>query len=192
MKIKHIFIALTIGTVVFSCGKTSETTNETAIDNATEITATEEIVAESEVSPSQYASVGSEMTDQIVTAYIEIKDALTETDAEMTKSKAESLVAALESASSTVYQTMMDIANKIADNDDVEGQRVKFEDLSKEVYELVKTSNGSTTVYKQYCPMAFDNKGAYWLSTEEQIANPYFGDKMLKCGSVKETIAANE
>ncbi|MBA4058359.1 MAG: hypothetical protein C0490_26815, partial [Marivirga sp.] len=43
-------------------------------------------------------------------------------------------------------------------------------------------------LYLEYCPMANNNEGAYWLSNEKEIKNPYFGDKMLKCGSVKETI----
>jgi len=41
------------------------------------------------------------------------------------------------------------------------------------------------TIYVQYCPMAFGNKGADWLAKEEEIRNPYFGDKMMKCGLVK-------
>ncbi|PCH98369.1 MAG: efflux transporter periplasmic adaptor subunit [Bacteroidetes bacterium] len=44
------------------------------------------------------------------------------------------------------------------------------------------------SLYLEYCPMADDNKGGYWLSTEEKIQNPYFGAKMLKCGSVKQVI----
>lgn len=44
------------------------------------------------------------------------------------------------------------------------------------------------TLYIEHCPMANDNKGADWLSLEEKIKNPYFGSKMLDCGSVKETI----
>ena len=43
-------------------------------------------------------------------------------------------------------------------------------------------------LYLEYCPMANGNTGGYWLSNEKEIRNPYFGDKMLKCGSVKETI----
>jgi Cu(I)/Ag(I) efflux system membrane fusion protein len=42
-------------------------------------------------------------------------------------------------------------------------------------------------VYKEYCPMAFDNKGAYWLSESEEIRNPYFGKSMLTCGEVTTT-----
>jgi Cu(I)/Ag(I) efflux system membrane fusion protein len=36
--------------------------------------------------------------------------------------------------------------------------------------------------------MANDNEGADWLSKEEQVQNPYFGDQMLTCGTVQETI----
>jgi hypothetical protein len=36
--------------------------------------------------------------------------------------------------------------------------------------------------------MAFNNEGAYWLSAEKEVNNPYFGDKMLHCGSVKEEL----
>ena len=46
----------------------------------------------------------------------------------------------------------------------------------------------SGEVYKQYCPMAFEGKGGYWLSNSKEVRNPYYGDKMLKCGSVQETI----
>ncbi|NJN26228.1 MAG: DUF3347 domain-containing protein [Cyclobacteriaceae bacterium] len=36
--------------------------------------------------------------------------------------------------------------------------------------------------------MAFNDEGAFWLSKEEEIYNPYFGDKMLKCGRMEEKI----
>ena len=44
-------------------------------------------------------------------------------------------------------------------------------------------------VYIQYCPMAFNDKGADWLSYDSYIRNPYFGDLMLKCGLVTDSIA---
>ena len=46
-------------------------------------------------------------------------------------------------------------------------------------------------VYVQHCPMAFDNKGADWLSFDSEIRNPYFGDKMMKCGITKDTLGMN-
>jgi Cu(I)/Ag(I) efflux system membrane fusion protein len=36
--------------------------------------------------------------------------------------------------------------------------------------------------------MANGNQGAVWISTEEGVKNPYFGDTMLTCGSIIETI----
>ena len=45
------------------------------------------------------------------------------------------------------------------------------------------------TVYYQFCPMAFDSKGAYWLSESNSIQNPYFGKKMIDCGETKETLS---
>ncbi|MDF1560893.1 MAG: efflux RND transporter periplasmic adaptor subunit [Bacteroidales bacterium] len=42
----------------------------------------------------------------------------------------------------------------------------------------------SKTLYVQHCPMADNNRGADWLSTEKEIKNPYFGESMLTCGEV--------
>ena len=45
-------------------------------------------------------------------------------------------------------------------------------------------SQVSVKGYRQFCPMAFDFKGAFWLSDSEEILNPYFGEEMLTCGNV--------
>lgn len=50
---------------------------------------------------------------------------------------------------------------------------------------------GSVTHYVTLCPMAFNNRGAYWLQNTEQISNPYFGRKMLRCGEVTDEIQAD-
>jgi hypothetical protein len=46
------------------------------------------------------------------------------------------------------------------------------------------------TLYYQHCPMANNDKGGNWISQTSEIKNPYFGDKMLKCGETKETLAS--
>ena len=72
---------------------------------------------------------------------------------------------------------------------DIEVQRKAFSTLSDNLYKSIKAYGlGGTTAYYEFCPMAFDNKGAFWLSDNNKIRNPYFGDKMLSCGSVKETL----
>jgi len=68
-------------------------------------------------------------------------------------------------------------------------QRKAFTTLSDEMSILVKNNDLSMgKIYLDYCPMANSNNGGHWLSSEKNIQNPYFGEMMLKCGSVKETI----
>lgn len=75
-------------------------------------------------------------------------------------------------------------ATNIANSAGIDGQRLAFEPLSVHVFELLKSFGSNKPVYQTYCPMAFDNKGASWLSDKTAIRNPYFGDKMLECGEV--------
>ncbi len=47
---------------------------------------------------------------------------------------------------------------------------------------------GNTHIYRVYCPMAFNDKGAYWLQSHTTVHNAYFGSKMLRCGVVEAEI----
>lgn len=72
---------------------------------------------------------------------------------------------------------------------DIEAKRKEFEIISDALWSLVRTVNyDGSQVYYQFCPMAFNDKGAYWLSNTPQIRNPYFGDKMLTCGSTQDSL----
>lgn len=80
-------------------------------------------------------------------------------------------------------------ASKITAAPDIEAQRNEYANLSNHLIELAKKSGlSSGALYVDYCPMAMNDKGAYWLSANKEIKNPYFGDKMLSCGEIKETI----
>jgi len=70
---------------------------------------------------------------------------------------------------------------------DLKSQRIAFSALSDEMAVLVEGNLKSGMIYKDFCPMALGG-GAYWLSSEKEIQNPYFGNKMLKCGSIKGVI----
>jgi Cu(I)/Ag(I) efflux system membrane fusion protein len=71
----------------------------------------------------------------------------------------------------------------------IEDQRIGFSGFSDQLYKAVKTFGlMGKKAYYQFCPMAFDNKGAYWLSESKTIRNPYFGERMLDCGETKETL----
>lgn len=119
--------------------------------------------------------------------YTHLKDALVASNATEAKKAADELQKSLALIPSAKAATSE--AAKISASSDLTEQRKSFSKLSNEFTALVKASKPSAgAVYLEYCPMANNNEGAYWLSNEKEIKNPYFGDMMLKCGSVKETL----
>ncbi|MBW0176655.1 DUF3347 domain-containing protein [Sediminibacterium sp.] len=68
---------------------------------------------------------------------------------------------------------------------DIQQQREIFSGLSDLMIQLAKSiSIGETELYVDYCPM----KKVFWLSADKAIRNPYYGNMMLSCGNIKETI----
>jgi hypothetical protein len=68
-------------------------------------------------------------------------------------------------------------------------KRRSFQMISDQLYDLVRTVRyDRQVVYHTFCPMAFNDEGAYWLSNSSDIKNPYFGPKMLTCGEVKDSL----
>ena len=72
---------------------------------------------------------------------------------------------------------------------DIEETRMELAPVSEAVYALAKAYHPSEEkLYYQFCPMARNGEGANWLSSTEEIINPYMGQRMLKCGRTEETI----
>ena len=88
----------------------------------------------------------------------------------------------------TIQKEVKNSANAIENNSDIAAQRGHFKHLSAHMISAVQLFGVNQKVFSEYCPMADNNKGAYWLSLEEEIRNPYYGEAMLKCGEVRETI----
>jgi hypothetical protein len=120
------------------------------------------------------------------TQYITLKDALVASKASDAKQAATALQKSL--ADIQNGKKASEQAAAIATSADLAAQRKEFSSLSNEMKTLVTGNVSSGSLYLEYCPMANNNTGAYWLSNEKKIMNPYFGDAMLHCGSVKETI----
>jgi hypothetical protein len=135
------------------------------------------------------ATESAEVVD-VLTAYIQMKDAFVATDYEAVKSTAASYNSVIKGNVEASYeQALLNLTNQIAEAGDIEAQRQIFEQVSTIMYALAENGQfEGQKLYKQFCPMAFDNKGAFWLSMDEGILNPYFGDKMLKCGYVEKVL----
>ncbi|WP_339704765.1 DUF3347 domain-containing protein [Algoriphagus aquimarinus] len=126
---------------------------------------------------------------QLVNSYLVLKDALVETDGEKAQKAAGDFLKVIDEASDETLSNMKTQVQKVAETTDPESQRIAFDLISEQMVSIAKSSvlTGGN-LYLQHCPMANGNKGANWISLSEEIRNPYFGDKMMKCGSVTEKI----
>ena len=135
---------------------------------------------------------------QLTEKYYAVKNALVASDVQKTAAAAKNILIALKSVDMTLLdaaahdQWMMLLnpikqsATGIESKTDVEAQRKDFQTLSDHLIEAVELFGiNRDKAYRAYCPMAFGDKGAYWLSEIEDIKNPYFGSAMLTCGENK-------
>lgn len=132
---------------------------------------------------------------QVIEGYIRLKDALVNSEADASRKAASDLKEKIDllnirdlSKDARDYALPLrneasGTAQKIMDGPDLDAMRIAFGDLSDALITLSKSMGVSGGKwYVQHCPMAFDNQGGDWISKESAIRNPYFGDRMLKCG----------
>jgi len=133
----------------------------------------------------------------LLDSYYDVKNALIHSDAPTAAAKAAEFIKASNSFEMktlpagksgtfmSLQKSLISDAEYIKGTKDIAKQRDYFAAFSRDFYTLAKTLKVSGhPVYQQYCPM----KKMYWLSSEASIKNPYFGNAMLSCGSVAETI----
>lgn len=128
-------------------------------------------------------------SNTVLTNYLDIKDALVKTNSKDASLAASGMATLLEGKTDELSKKLLADAKGISGSSDVKVQRKHFDTLSQNVYDYIKASGEKNSpVYKQFCPMALNNTGAFWLASEKEINNPYFGSMMLHCGSVKEEL----
>lgn len=132
--------------------------------------------------------------------YFVIKDAMISSDGNSTSIASKELLTAINNVKMDkldmdVHMVWMKVLNQIkrdseliSNTKDIKIQRNHFTTLSKDIYSLIKVANYEVPVYFQHCPMYNDGKGANWLSKENEVKNPYYGNRMLTCGKTVETI----
>lgn len=135
-----------------------------------------------------------------ILAYAALKDAMVQSDSILAVSKSNDFRKALEEISisqrkqlDNSWATLHKASKGINANVTLEKQRQNFEIISNAMISIVQQFNYlQQNVYVQFCPMANNDKGAYWLSLEQEIRNPYFGDAMLTCGNVVKNLMDGE
>jgi Protein of unknown function (DUF2911)/Protein of unknown function (DUF3347) len=182
-------------------------TTETPIAVVTEKPAekVETPVAKAEIPSNTEGAASNDLKAQlapVLAAYYGLKDALVADNGKLAAENGKAMKLALgkidakkwaakdRTAYESLAKKMETDAEHIGDNPTkIDHQREHFISLSTSLLAITKSLKiNSETAYLQFCPMANNNKGAYWLSKDNKVKNPYFGKSMLTCGSVKETL----
>ncbi|MFC2186150.1 efflux RND transporter periplasmic adaptor subunit [Fulvivirgaceae bacterium LMO-SS25] len=142
---------------------------------------------------------------QLDIAYIALKDHLVAANAKEAKSAAQNVLnkwneikidaesAEVKAAWEKVEEQLLEPLQRLANEDKIDVQRDYFIGISDIMIQLNQSFGiAGGILYIQNCPMANDDKGADWLSMEQNIRNPYFGDMMLTCGTVEGKIETNK
>ena len=137
----------------------------------------------------------------VFTSYLTLKDAFVSSDSINIPSKSNGISKSLNKVElkllsgealnkgKTYLPSLERSVKEIQSSTNIEKQRKAFSTLSDSLYITIKAFGlGGKQAFYKFCPMAFNEQGAYWLSDQEKIRNPYFGDKMLTCGEVKEKL----
>ncbi|HOS72698.1 MAG TPA: efflux RND transporter periplasmic adaptor subunit [Bacteroidales bacterium] len=142
-----------------------------------------------------------QLTD-VLEHYLLVKNALVLDDPDKAGQEASGLRQALDRTDMNLltgddHVIWMDLSKRISDglsvlsgSGDLERQRKGFQLVSDNLYTAIRTFGlADKTVYYQYCPMYDNDRGGYWLSEDEAVRNPYFGNMMLTCGETKEKLS---
>jgi Cu(I)/Ag(I) efflux system membrane fusion protein len=138
--------------------------------------------------------------NQVLNAYLALKESLVGGDEKETAKTSSALLAALEKVDG---KTLSGDAKAFWDEkrsflfqhtklckeaSTIEGKRENFIYLSQPLIKVVEAFGANQTLYVDYCPMANQGKGAYWLSEVKEIRNPFMPKEMGTCGEVKDVI----
>ncbi|GBF21601.1 cation efflux system protein CusB precursor [Arenibacter sp. NBRC 103722] len=129
--------------------------------------------------------------------YLKMKDAFIDSDVENVSAFAKATLEKINSIPDSKLGKMEKLhlgqvkkmLSAITENEDIENQRGHFVVLNQNLVPMVMSVDEmDPQVFVQKCPMANNNQGAFWISNQKEIRNPYYGDAMLTCGSVIDSI----
>lgn len=171
--------------VLAACSENNQNKSETNHDG--HMQASPESNMEDMHSGNQSATIKDDKLNAVYQHYVHLTTALTNADVSEAKVAANAIVAGAGTMNNATG--IVNPATAITNSDNIEQQRTAYHDLSKEMISRLKAAGMEKgELYVEYCPMAFNDKGASWVSSSKEIRNPYFGEKMMTCGEVKETI----
>lgn len=142
--------------------------------------------------------------ENLLKAYLQLKDQLVaEKDSGIAQST-RALVLASDSlklselqADSNLVQTAFSYSDGISSEaqgllgeSNLLSKRRSFQMISDQLYDLIRTVQyQQKPLYRFYCSKAFEDQGAYWISDQKGLSNPYQPNLMPFCGEIKDSIS---
>lgn len=119
----------------------------------------------------------------LVAEYLAIQTLLADDKVDNLPQLAASVIAAADSASGDGVDQITVGAGRTAAQD-IATARSGFEKMSMGLIAYLKVHPELQSGHEvAFCPMAFNNKGAYWVQAKGELINPYHGKMMLHCGN---------
>ena len=84
------------------------------------------------------------------------------------------------------HQAMVAAVNEAENAGDITAFRSAFKKISEELITAIENQGFDDTLYRQYCPMY--QGGSEWISSSEDIENPFYGSAMHSCGETVEVL----
>ncbi|WP_187328842.1 efflux RND transporter periplasmic adaptor subunit [Echinicola rosea] len=166
-----------------------------AVDGAAQLSGKYSMMSHPEKQQITVSSHFRAVIDEVVATYLKVKNHLVEDQSAKVSAgdlfkQMEAAETVLEGTASKTWEksrrSLMEVSSSINQTTDIQEQRDLFIRLSNEMINLLDVfGTPGDLLYKNYCPMAQSDQGAYWLSEFKEIKNPYFGGAMLSCGEIK-------
>jgi uncharacterized protein (DUF885 family) len=168
MKTFLLILFLAASVLYTACSNNSNSKENTA---KTTDTSSQDSITNNSIDQKSKATI-----NEVVSGYLKLKDALTDDNgndaASAAKEMGEALAKVNESAlDADQKKTYGDVKDDIkehiehigANSSNIEHQREHFDMLSSDMITLVSTTGTSKMLYKDFCPMYNNKKGASWL-----------------------------
>lgn len=131
---------------------------------------------------------GQSRYDRLVFHYLKLSSALSRSDFRQAAAQAAKLNS---QCRENGPQNLVAAAENLQKAADLNSLREAFSPFSDSLSLCLRNGKikAAEKLFLVHCPMAFNDRGADWISDEPKVINPYFGDEMLHCGRVKETLS---
>ena len=204
---KNIITVLFVGATLYSCNKPNSKISEKKAEPEIKTTgktepaeiSNQEVKESPEESKKETGELSAFPIQQIIKGYLPLKNALAQDDSKKASDAAKSLFSILKKIDISKTDAknnseLRDIVESAAENaehigeksDDIAHQREHLLSLSNDIADLIKEKGtDGLKLYQDFCPMYNNGKGGTWISESEEIINPYEGQKMINCGSIK-------